>query len=304
MRDFQIIVIGGGHAGIEAAAACARMGLATALISGDLKRIGEMSCNPAVGGVGKGQLVREIDALGGLIGLLTDRAGIHFRVLNRSKGPAVWSSRAQTDRKLYREHAGAAVAEIENLTLVAGMVVGVVAEQGRFRAVRLRSGEMLSADACILAAGTFLNGLIHIGNKQIAAGRINEDPALLLSESLQDYGFETGRLKTGTPPRLDGSTIDFGALEEQPGDEQIKPFSLRTKSAPQNRAVCYITYTQSATHELIRANLQRSAMFSGNIEGIGPRYCPSIEDKVHRFAEKPRHQLFLEPEGLDTNEIY
>lgn len=305
MSDFQVIVVGGGHAGIEAAAACARMGVQTALISGDLSRIGEMSCNPAVGGVGKGQLVREIDALGGLIGTLTDRAGIHFRVLNRSKGPAVWSSRAQTDRKLYREAAIAAVSEIENLTLVEGMVVGVEAESsGKFKAARLADGSTIKADACILAAGTFLNGLIHIGNKQIAAGRINEDPALLLSESLIEYGFTTGRLKTGTPPRLAGESIDFAALETQPGDERIKPFSLRTDYELKNKAVCYITYTQAATHELIHANMQRSAMFSGNIEGIGPRYCPSIEDKVFRFADKPRHQLFLEPEGLDTKEIY
>jgi tRNA uridine 5-carboxymethylaminomethyl modification enzyme len=304
MIDFQIIVVGAGHAGIEAAAACAQMGMQTALITGDLERIGEMSCNPAIGGVGKGQLVREVDALGGLIGLLTDRAGIHFRLLNRSKGPAVWSSRVQTDRKLYRESATMAMRELDSLTLLEDMVTGVISKQGSFRAVRLKSGKTVQADACILAAGTFLNGLIHIGDKQIAAGRIGESPALQLSESLIEQGFETSRLKTGTPPRLDGSTIDFSQLEPQQGDEQIKPLSLRTKRKLENRSVCHITYTQPQTHELIHANLQRSAMFSGNIKGIGPRYCPSIEDKVHRFADKPRHQLFLEPEGLDTDEIY
>lgn len=304
MPDFDVIVIGGGHAGIEAAAATARMGLKTALISGDLGKIGEMSCNPAIGGVGKGQLVREVDALGGLIGELADMAGIHFRVLNRSKGPAVWSSRVQCDRKLYRQAAQAKLAEIDNLTLITGMVTDIEAPKERFECAVLESGEHVSARAAILVAGTFLNGLIHVGDRQVKAGRINEKPALGLTESLISHGFSSARLKTGTPPRLAGESIDWDQLEQQPGDREVKPLSMRTRDPLSNRALCHITYTTSRTHEIIRENLHRSAMFSGNISGVGPRYCPSIEDKVYRFADKPRHQLFLEPEGLNTTEIY
>ena len=304
MKDFDVIVIGGGHAGIEAAAAAARMGVSTALVSGDLSKIGEMSCNPAIGGVGKGQLVREIDALGGLMGFITDRTGIHFRTLNKSKGPAVWSSRAQCDRKLYREFAQEVLRGIDNLHLVAGMVVGIAAEGRKFNCVKLLDGREISANACILASGTFLNGLIHIGEDQIPAGRVNEAPSLHLSESLQSLGFKTGRLKTGTPPRLQGETIQYSRMEAQHGDDDFYPFSLRTIGGTTNRALCHITYTTAATHKIVEANLHRSAMFSGNIQGIGPRYCPSIEDKVHRFRDKDRHQLFIEPEGLDTTEIY
>lgn len=304
MKDFDVIVIGGGHAGIEAAAAAARMGVSTALVSGDLSKIGEMSCNPAIGGVGKGQLVREIDALGGLMGFITDRTGIHFRTLNKSKGPAVWSSRAQCDRKLYREFAQEVLRGIDNLHLVAGMVVGIAAEGRKFNCVKLLDGREISANACILASGTFLNGLIHIGEDQIPAGRVNEAPSLHLSESLQSLGFKTGRLKTGTPPRLQGETIQYSRMEAQHGDDDFYPFSLRTIGGTTNRALCHITYTTAATHQIVEANLHRSAMFSGNIQGIGPRYCPSIEDKVHRFRDKDRHQLFIEPEGLDTTEIY
>ncbi len=304
MDHYEVIVVGGGHAGIEAACAAARMGLATAMVTGDLTRIGEMSCNPAIGGVGKGQLVREVDALGGMIGRLADQAGIHFRVLNRSKGPAVWSSRAQADRKLYRECAQAALGKVANLDLIEGMVTAITVESGRFRSAILADGREIKADAAVVVSGTFLNGLIHIGNKKIPAGRINEAPALGLTESLIEYGFKSGRLKTGTPPRLDGATIDFKKTEPQPGDEDIRPFSLYTSNRLENKALCYITYTSEETHRVIRKNLTKSAMFSGNISGIGPRYCPSIEDKVHRFADKPRHQLFIEPEGLDTNEIY
>ncbi len=303
-RDFEVIVVGGGHAGIEAACAAARMGAKTALISGDLGRIGEMSCNPAIGGVGKGQLVREIDALGGVMGLITDRAGIHFRTLNRSKGPAVWSSRAQADRKLYREAAQEIVRNTPNLTLVEGMVVGIGASGSEFAHVQLADGDTISGNACILCSGTFLNGLIHIGTLQTPAGRINEAPALGLSESLQGFGFQVGRLKTGTPPRLEGETIDYERLEPQAGDDYFRPFSLRTQVAVENKALCHITYTNTATHRLIEANFHQSAMFSGAIRGTGPRYCPSIEDKVHRFRDKDRHQLFIEPEGLDTTEIY
>lgn len=304
MVDFDVIVIGGGHAGIEAACATARMGLATALISGDLGKIGEMSCNPAIGGTGKGQLVREIDALGGVMGYITDNAGIHFRTLNKSKGPAVWSSRAQCDRKLYREFAQRVISDIPNLTPVAGMVVGITAQGADFEGVVLADGRTLRARSCILASGTFLNGLIHIGEEQIPAGRVNEAPSLYLSESLQRLGFETGRLKTGTPPRLEGDTIGYSRLEPQPGDDYFKPFSSRTRQAVANKALCHITYTSPETHRIIQANLHRSAMFSGNIQGVGPRYCPSIEDKINRFRDKERHQLFIEPEGLDTTEIY
>lgn len=304
MDQYEVIVLGGGHAGIEAACAAARMGLATALITGDLTRIGEMSCNPAIGGVGKGQLVREVDALGGMIGRLADQAGIHFRVLNRSKGPAVWSSRVQADRKLYRECAQAALKIVPNLHLIEGMVTSITAVNHRFRSAVLEDGREIKADAAVIVSGTFLNGLIHIGDKKIPAGRINEAPALGLTESLIEYGFKSGRLKTGTPPRLEGSTIDFEKTEPQPGDEDIRPFSLYTSNKLDNKALCHITYTSEETHQVIRQNLTKSAMFSGNISGVGPRYCPSIEDKVHRFADKPRHQLFIEPEGLDTNEIY
>jgi tRNA uridine 5-carboxymethylaminomethyl modification enzyme len=304
MDRFEVIVIGGGHAGIEAAAAAARMGLTTALVTGELDRIGEMSCNPAIGGVGKGQLVREVDALGGLIGQLADQAAIHYRVLNRSKGPAVWSSRVQADRKLYNLFARAALSSVGNLTLIPGMVCGITSEAGRFRSLLLEDGRELPADAAVLAAGTFLNGLIHIGGKQIPAGRINEAPSRGLTESLVKFGFASSRLKTGTPPRLDGTTIDYDQLEVQPGDKYFEPFSRRTLSLLPNRALCHIAYTSEATHELINANMHRSAMFSGSIQGVGPRYCPSIEDKIHRFPDKPRHQLFIEPEGLDTEEIY
>ena len=304
MRDFEVIVIGGGHAGIEAAAAAARMGASTALISGDLAKVGEMSCNPAIGGVGKGQLVREIDALGGLMGYITDRTGIHFRTLNKSKGPAVWSSRAQCDRKLYREFAQELLAGIDNLTLVEGMVVGIGCEDNKFSHVVLHDGREISGKACILASGTFLNGLIHIGEEQTPAGRANEAPSLHLSESLQSLGFKPGRLKTGTPPRLEGETIDYSKMEPQPGDDDFLPFSLRTITGVTNRVHCHITYTSAETHRIVEANIHRSAMFSGNIQGIGPRYCPSIEDKIHRFRDKDRHQLFIEPEGLDTTEIY
>ena len=269
-----------------------------------LAKIGEMSCNPAIGGVGKGQLVREIDALGGVMGYITDNTGIHFRTLNKSKGPAVWSSRVQADRKLYREFAQQVSVRDPQTCLCRRNGQGNHRSERQIRSRYPDGWQDITASACVLASGTFLNGLIHIGEKQTPAGRVGESPSLYLSESLQKLGFQVGRLKTGTPPRLDGSTIDFERLEKQPGDDDFKPFSLLTHNRLSNKAFCYVTYTSKQTQEIVERNLHRSAMFSGNIKGIGPRYCPSIEDKIHRFRDKERHQLFLEPEGLDTNEIY
>jgi len=304
-RPYDVIVIGGGHAGCEAAAASARLGARTLLLTHRRATIGEMSCNPAIGGLAKGHLVREIDALDGIMGRAIDRAGIQFRVLNRSKGPAVRGPRAQADRKLYRR----AVQEIldeqacleikesaaENLTFDgAGRVTGVVTA----------TGESLAAGRVILTTGTFLRGLIHIGEERIAAGRVGEAPSLGLSSTLARVGFRLGRLKTGTPPRLDGTTINWAALEQQRGDDPPRPFSFMTSAITQMQIACHITETTPAVHALIRNNLHRAPLYSGQIEGIGPRYCPSIEDKVVRFAARERHQIFLEPEGLDDPTVY
>jgi tRNA uridine 5-carboxymethylaminomethyl modification enzyme len=302
--DFELIVIGGGHAGCEAALAGARMGLRTALVTLDKSKIAEMSCNPAIGGLAKGQLVREIDALGGEMGYCTDMTGIQFRILNRSKGPAVWSHRAQADRAWYREFMTNTVNSQQKLEVIETEAVGLVIQNGICSGVVTVSRETISAEAVIITTGTFLNGLIHIGDKTVSAGRINERPSIGLSECLVEHGLETGRLKTGTPPRLDGKTIDFYKCTPQDGDEPPPFFSHRSNRGPMKQIQCHLTYTNKSTHQIINDNLKYSAMYSGNIKGIGPRYCPSIEDKVVRFAEKDRHQLFLEPEGLSTTEYY
>ena len=304
MRTFDIIVVGGGHAGCEAAAAAARMGAATLLLTHKVETIGEMSCNPAIGGLGKGHLVREIDALDGLMGRVIDRGGIQFRILNRSKGPAVRGPRAQADRRLYREAMQAALAEQPNLTIDGQAVEDLLTHEGRITGVVTAGGEGIRAGAVVLTTGTFLRGLIHLGEEKTPAGRIGEPPSLGLSAALSRLGFPLGRLKTGTPPRLDGRTIDWAALESQPGDEPPPPFSTLTDKITTPQVACAVTWTTPEAHALIRANLHRAPMYSGQIQGTGPRYCPSIEDKVVRFADKDRHQIFLEPEGLDDPTVY
>jgi tRNA uridine 5-carboxymethylaminomethyl modification enzyme len=301
---FDVIVVGGGHAGVEAAAVAARMGARTALVTHKSATIGEMSCNPAIGGLGKGHLVREIDALDGLMGRVADAAGIQFKLLNRSKGPAVHGPRAQADRKLYRQAMQAAIQETCNLEVLEGGVEDLIVREGRVEGVVLADGQQVSAGAVVLTTGTFLNGLIHMGETKIPAGRVDEAPALKLSDRLRALGLRLGRLKTGTPARLDGTTIDWAGLEMQPGDEDPVPFSFLTEKITTPQISCGITSTTAATHDVIRANLARSPMYSGQIDSIGPRYCPSIEDKVVRFADRSSHQVFLEPEGLDDDTIY
>jgi tRNA uridine 5-carboxymethylaminomethyl modification enzyme len=300
---FDVIVVGGGHAGCEAAAAAARMGVRTALVTQRFATVGAMSCNPSIGGLGKGHLVREIDALDGLMGRVADAAGIQFRVLNRRKGPAVRGPRAQADRKLYAAAMQQAIRDTANLTVVEGEVDDLLGED-QVEGVRLADGRELAARAVILTTGTFLRGLIHIGTRQIAAGRVNEAPAVGLSETLERKGFALGRLKTGTPPRLDGATVDWASLEMQPGDDPPEPFSVLTDRIANRQIQCGITRTTPATHEIIRANVHRSPMYSGQIHSRGPRYCPSIEDKIVRFGERDGHQIFLEPEGLDDTTVY
>jgi tRNA uridine 5-carboxymethylaminomethyl modification enzyme len=302
--SFDIVVIGGGHAGCEAASAAARMGAKTALVTHRFSTIGAMSCNPAIGGLGKGHLVREVDALDGLMGRVADAGGIQFRVLNRRKGPAVRGPRAQADRKLYAAAMQAAIRETANLVVVEGEADELLIADGRLRGVRLADGRELNVDAVVVTTGTFLRGLIHLGEKNWPAGRVGEAPALGLSSSFERIGFTLGRLKTGTPPRLDGTTIDWSAVEMQPGDDPPEPFSVMTDRITTPQIQCGITRTTATTHEVIRANVHRSPMYSGQIKSSGPRYCPSIEDKIVRFGDRDGHQIFLEPEGLDDTTVY
>jgi tRNA uridine 5-carboxymethylaminomethyl modification enzyme len=314
MRKFDVIVIGGGHAGCEAASASARIGAKTALITKKYENLGEMSCNPAIGGVAKGTLVKEIDALGGLMGKVTDQAGIHYKMLNESKGPAVWGPRAQADRKLYRAAMQKEIAQIENLEVIVDSVEDIIVDprlreddkgsNGLITGVKLASGEEIFANKLVLTTGTFLSGVIHIGLSQTPAGRVGEEASYGLSATLKRIGFNLGRLKTGTPARIDGRTIDYSRMDIQPGDAIPRPFSELTEKVTVPQINCHITRTNLKTHQIISDNVHFSPMYVGNITGSGPRYCPSIEDKVRRFASKESHQIFLEPEGLDDHVVY
>ncbi len=301
---FDVIVVGAGHAGCEAASASARLGVETALVTINLDLIGQMSCNPAVGGIAKGHVVREIDALGGIMGRVIDRTGIQFRLLNRSRGPAVQSPRAQADRSLYRVEMRQVLEATTNLHLRQGLVIDLIVKNNKVIGVEMQDTRRLGAKAVIIATGTFLNGTIHTGRRTFSAGRAGEPASIELAESLKKLGFPVGRLKTGTPPRIDGRTIDWDAFESQSADEKPVAFSFATEKVEQPQIKCYIGYTDEKLHQKIRDNLHQSPLYSGKIKGIGPRYCPSIEDKVVKFADKNRHQLFLEPEGHNTNEVY
>lgn len=301
---YDVIVIGGGHAGTEAAAASARLGARTCLLTHKKATVGEMSCNPAIGGIAKGTLVREIDALDGVMGRAIDRAGIHYRMLNASKGPAVRGPRAQADRKLYREAIQSILAELETLEIKEDSAEDLILNNGELVGIRGASGTEYLANHVVLTTGTFLNGLIHLGEIKTPAGRVGEDPSVGLAASIRKVGFQMGRLKTGTPARIDGTTIDWSVCTPQPGDNPPTPFSYLTDLVSVPQISCYITHTTAETHEIIRQNLHRSPMYSGQIESTGPRYCPSIEDKVVRFSHRERHQIFLEPEGLDDTTVY
>ncbi|MBV9216135.1 MAG: tRNA uridine-5-carboxymethylaminomethyl(34) synthesis enzyme MnmG [Acidobacteria bacterium] len=303
-ETFDVIVIGAGHAGCEAASASARLGSETALVTLNLDLIGQMSCNPAVGGIAKGHVVREIDALGGIMGRVIDRTGIQFRLLNRSRGPAVQSPRAQADRALYRTEMRRVLEATPNLHLRQGVVIDLIIENNTVIGVDMQDSRRFGAKAVVIATGTFLNGTIHAGRRTYSAGRAGEPASIELAEALKVHGFPVGRLKTGTPPRLDGRTIDWDAFEPQPADERPVAFSFATEKIEQPQVQCFIGYTHDRLHQTIRDNLHQSPLYSGKITGIGPRYCPSIEDKVVKFADKDRHQLFLEPEGHNTNEVY
>ena len=301
---YDVVVIGAGHAGCEAARACARMGLRTAMVTMNLDLIAQMSCNPAIGGIAKGHLVREIDALGGVMGELADAVGIQFRLLNTSRGPAVWSPRAQMDKKMYRVKMREVLEKEPNLHIKQAEVAALALEDRRVTGVHLRDGRRIDSGAVIVTTGTFLNGLAHVGEMKYSCGRNGEAPSQLLGDQLRTLGLQWTRLKTGTPPRLDGRTIDWSRFEPQPGDADPTPFSFLTEKIERPQIQCHITYTTEETRRILREAIPRSPLYSGQIEGIGPRYCPSIEDKIVKFPDKPRHQIFLEPEGLDTNEIY
>ena len=303
-EQFDVVVIGAGHAGCEAAMASARMGSKTALYTMNVDLIAQMSCNPAIGGVAKGHLVREIDALGGLMGEVIDRTGIQFRLLNSSRGPAVWSPRAQADKQAYRVEMRRVLEQQPELHIKQAEVVAILRDSDRILGLELRDGRKVKAEAVVVTTGTFLNGLIHVGQNRYSAGRSGESPSIPLADSVKSIGFTWGRLKTGTPPRLDRRTIDFSRLEEQKGDDAPTPFSFRTRKITQPQVSCFITYSDERLHQLVRQNMDRSPLYSGQIQGLGPRYCPSFEDKVVKFPDKSRHQLFLEPEGLTTNEVY
>ena len=304
MKHYDVIVIGGGHAGTEASAAAARMGARTALVTLRAEAIGAMSCNPAIGGLGKGHLVREVDALDGVMARMADRAGIQFRLLNRRKGPAVQGPRAQIDRRLYREAIQAELARQPCLTIIEGEVLALRLEGGSVVGIELAGGQVLDASQVVLTAGTFLNGVIHIGDRQMQGGRMGDLPSRRLAAQLAELAMPIGRLKTGTPPRLDGRTIDWTRLETQPGDDDPVVFSFMNRAPEARQIACGITHTTEETHKIVRDNLSRSAMYGGHIEGVGPRYCPSIEDKIVRFADRISHQVFLEPEGLDDYTVY
>ncbi len=303
-QSYDVVVIGGGHAGCEAAAASARMGVNTALFTHKIDTIGEMSCNPAIGGLGKGHLVREIDALDGVMGVVSDKSGIQFRLLNRSRGPAVRGPRTQSDRALYKKYMQSILLNYKNLTVIADPVIKFLFKNNEVTGILCQSGKEVRCKELVLTTGTFLNGLIHIGDKQIPAGRYDEKPSTGLSEQLAKFKIKIGRLKTGTPPRLDGSTINYDDLEMQPADDDPYFFSFLTTKLENKQISCGMTYTNNEVHKIINDNIQRSAMYSGNIKGVGPRYCPSIEDKVIKFREKQKHQIFLEPEGLNDNTVY
>jgi len=304
LKDFDIVIIGGGHAGVEAALAAARMGKTVAIITMESRKLALMSCNPAIGGIAKSHVVKEIDALGGVMGIAADASGIQFRKLNLSRGPAVWSTRVQCDRRAYNDFICDYVAKVKSIVVIEALAGQIIVENGRVTGIRTEAGELILCKAIIVATGTFLGGLIHIGEKKIKAGRIGENAAYKLSDSFRELGFEISRLKTGTPPRLNGDTIDWDKCEKQPGHEPIPFFSPRSRRAHFEQSPCYLTYTTDATKKHILDNIHRSPMFSGQIKSTGPRYCPSIEDKFYRFSDKPRHQLFLEPEGNGTSEIY
>ena len=303
-KKYDVIVVGGGHAGCEAAAAAANMGSSVLLVTMNLSTIGQMSCNPAMGGVAKGQIIRELDALGGYSGKVTDKSTIQFRMLNRSKGPAMWSPRAQNDRALFSMEWRLALEQTINIDFWQDVVSSLIIDNGSVTGIVTAMGISIYSSSVILTNGTFLNGLIHIGEQKIQGGRSAEKSVTGLTEQLTTLGFESGRMKTGTPPRLDGRSLNYAAMEEQKGDEEGGRFSFTNTAGLKNQKSCFITYTNNRVHDILKSGFDKSPMFTGRIKGLGPRYCPSIEDKINRFADKTRHQIFIEPEGLDTVEIY